>query len=228
MTIQSTIQSRSTINGIRIAIIDDHPSVREGLRALLEREGGFQVCGEAGNVADAIQMISNTSPSVAIVDISLGSDNSLDLIRRLMTSNKALRILAWSMFDELLYAERALAAGAMGFINKQEATREIFAAIRKVMSGEVYDSQKMANHIMHRSVGGRTQMKETTFESLSNRELEVFRMIGAGSTTAEISRNLHLSVKTVETHRQRIKDKLQIGDAPKLVREATQWVLENG
>lgn len=219
---------RLASKGIRVAIVDDHPCVREGLRALLDRDGGFDVCGEAGTVPEAIKMIGEECPDVAVVDISLGNDNSLDLIRRLKAKNKTLRILAWSMFDDLVYAERALAAGAMGYINKQEATQRIFIAIRKVMGGEVYVSEKMTNHMIHRSVGGRPREDKSPIETLSDRELEVFRMIGGGMTTAEISRSLHISVKTVETHRQRIKDKLQIEDATKLVRGATQWVLENG
>jgi DNA-binding NarL/FixJ family response regulator len=223
-----TKKPRLGSQGIRVAIVDDHPSVREGLRALLDREGGFDVCGEAGNVQEAIKMIGEASPDVAIIDISLGNDNSLDLIRRLKATNATVRILAWSMFDDLLYAERALAAGALGYINKQEATQKIFAAVRKVKDGDVYVSEKMTNHMIHRSVGGRPRENKSPIETLSDRELEVFRMIGGGVTTAAISRMLHLSVKTVETHRQRIKDKLQIEDAPKLVREATQWVLENG
>jgi DNA-binding NarL/FixJ family response regulator len=213
---------------IRVAIVDDHPSAREGLRALLEREGGFEVCGEAGDALGAIKMIRQTSPDVAIVDISLENETSLELIRRLKAKNPTIRILVWSMFDDLVYAERALAAGSMGYINKREATQKIFAAIRKVMDGEVYVSEKLANHMIHRSVGGRPRDGKTPIQTLSDRELEVFRMIGQGMTTAEISRALHLSVKTVETHRQRIKDKLRIEDASKLVREAAQWVLENG
>lgn len=214
--------------GIRVAIVDDHPSMREGLRALLDREGGFDVCGEAGDVQEAIEMIGDALPDVAIVDISLGNDNSLDLIRRLKANNNTAQILAWSMFDDLFYAERALAAGALGYINKREPTQKIFAAIRKVNGGEVYISEKMTNHMIHRSVGGRPRENKSPIETLSDRELEVFQMIGGGVTTVAISKMLHLSVKTVETHRQRIKDKLQIEDAPKLVREATQWVLENG
>ena len=187
-----------------------------------------EVCGGAGSVIDALKMITSESPDVAIVDISLGDENSLELIRRLKARNGSIRILVWSMFDDLLYAERALSAGAMGYINKQEATQRIFVAIRKLMDGEVYVSEKMANHMMHRSVGGRPREDKTPIQTLSDRELQVFRLIGGGTSTAEISRSLHISVKTVETHRQRIKDKLQIVDAPKLVREATQWVLENG
>jgi DNA-binding NarL/FixJ family response regulator len=221
-------KSRLASKGIRIAIVDDHPSVREGLRVLLNREGGFDVCGEAGSVVEAMQMVADAGPAVAVIDITLGTDNSLGLIRRLKEAHPSLQILVWSMFDDLLYAERALAAGAMGYINKQEETQKIFAAIRKVADGDVYLSEKMVNHMMHRSVGGRPRKDTSPIETLSDRELEVFRMIGGGMTTAEISKSLHLSVKTVETHRQRIKDKLQIEDAPKLVREATQWVLENG
>jgi DNA-binding NarL/FixJ family response regulator len=221
---QSTLASK----GIRVAIVDDHPSVREGLRILLNRDGGFDVCGEAGNAADAIIMIREECPDVAIIDISLGNDNSLSLIRRLKKKNKTLRVLVWSMFDDMLYAERALTAGAMGYINKQEATQKIFAAIRKLVDNELYLSEKMINHMMQRNIGSRSRQDKSPIETLTDRELQVFRMIGGGITTAEISRLLHLSIRTVETHRQRIKDKLQIEDAPKLVREATLWVLENG
>jgi DNA-binding NarL/FixJ family response regulator len=221
-------KSRLASKGIRIAIVDDHPSVRDGLRMLLDREPGLEVCGEAGSVAEALKLIASESPDISIVDISLGDDNSLDLIRRLKARNSSVRILVWSMYDDLVYAERALAAGAMGYISKQEATAKIFVAIQKLMDGRVYVSEKMANHMLTRSIGGRPREDLAPIATLSDRELQVFRLIGGGTTTAEISRALHISVKTVETHRQRIKDKLQIVDAPKLVREATQWVLENG
>jgi len=213
---------------IRVVIVDDHASVREGLHLILNRETDITVCGEAGTVADALLTITSENPDVAIIDISLGDENSLDLIRRLKARNSSIRILVWSMFDDLLYAERALSAGAMGYINKQEAAAKICIAIRKIMDGEVSVSERMANQMLHRSVGGRPREDKSPIESLSDRELQVFRMIGTGLTTAETSRSLHISVKTVETHRQRIKEKLQIEDAPKLVCAATQWVLENG
>ena len=220
-------KSKLISQGIRVGIVDDHPSVREGLRMLLDREAGFEVCGEAGSVAEAMKMIARESPDVTVMDVTLGKENSLPMIKRLKAQNSSIRILVWSMFDDLLYAERALSAGALGYINKQQPTAMIFQAIRKVMDGGVYVSEQMANHMMHRSVGGRPNEDMSPIASLSNRELEVFRKIGGGMTTVEISRDLHLSVKTVETHRQRIKDKLQIEDATKLVCAATQWALEN-
>lgn len=219
---------RHLSSAIRIMIVDDHAAIREGLCLLLSREPGFEICGDAGTAAEALDVVRATTPTLAIVDISIGDDSGLDLIRRIRELDDGVRILAWSMYDDLLYAERALSAGAMGYINKRESTRTIIEAIRAIKAGDVYLGERMKNHILHRSVGGRPAGKKTPIETLSNRELEVFKMIGAGMTTSEISKTLHLSVKTVETHRHRIKGKLQLDDANKLVREATQWVLENG
>jgi DNA-binding NarL/FixJ family response regulator len=222
--------SRKLGCGIRILIVDDHAAIREGLCSLLGREPGFEVCGDVGTVAAALAFIRLEPPTVAVIDISIGNESGLDLIRRIRELNDSIRILAWSMYDDLLYAERALAAGAMGYINKRESVHTIVLAIRAIKAGDVYLSAAMKNHMLHRSIGtgGRSKATKSPIESLSNRELEVFRMIGNGLTTAEISKSLHLSVKTIETHRHRIKLKLQLDDANKLVREATQWVLENG
>lgn len=215
-------------NVTRIMIVDDHAAIREGLGALLGRERGFEVCGDVGSVAAALALVREESPSVAVVDISIGDESGLDLIRRIKELDDSVRILAWSMYDDLLFAERALGVGAMGYLNKREGIRKIVDAIRAIVAGDVYLSDKMKNHMLHRSIGGRPAAKKTPIETLSNRELEVFRMIGNGMTTVEISKVLHLSVKTIDTHRHRIKGKLQLNDANKLVREATQWVLENG
>jgi len=220
--------SRNLSGVVRILIVDDHVAIREGLRALLNREPGIEVCGDAGNVATALDLVREESPTLAIIDISIGDESGLDLIRRIRELDANVRVLAWSMYDDLLYAERALSAGAMGFINKREGTHAIVEAIQTVNVGNVYLSERMKNHMIHRSVGRQSSPRKTPIETLSNRELEVFRMIGYGSTTAEVSKTLHLSVKTIETHRQRIKHKLQLDAANKLVREAAQWVLENG
>lgn len=214
-------------SAIRILIVDDHASIREGLRTLLSREPDFEICADVGTPREAVAIVQENPPTIAIVDVAIGNDSGLDLIRRIKEVDANVRLLAWSMYDDMLYAERALAAGAMGFINKREGTKKIVEAIRAIKAGDVYLSDRVKNHMICRSVGGRPTGK-MPIETLSNRELEVFKMIGNGMTTAEISKALHLSVKTVETHRQRIKDKLQIADANKLVREATQWVLENG
>ena len=213
---------------IRIVIVDDHAAIREGLRLLLNREPGLDVCGEVGTTVEAIKLIQESRPTVAIIDISIGEESGIDLIRRIKQIDENVRILAWSMYDDFLYAERALAAGAMGYVNKREGTRTIVDAIRSIKSGDVYLSERMKNHMLSRSVGGRPVSARTPIETLSNRELEVFQLIGNGKKTSEISKLLHLSVKTIETHRHRIKVKLQLDDANKLVREATQWVLENG
>lgn len=219
---------RKWSSAIRILIVDDHSAIREGLRSLLSREPGIEICGDAGTVTAALNLVREEAPTMAIVDISIGDESGLELIRRIKELNTGVRVLAWSMYDDLLYAERALGAGAMGYINKREGTRKIVEAIRTIKVGEVYLSERMKNHMIHRSVGCRTVARKTPIETLSNRELEVFKLIGNGQTTAEIGKSLHLSIKTIETHRQRIKGKLQLDDANKLVREATQFVLENG
>ncbi len=221
-------KSQKLGSGFRILIVDDHAAIREGLCSLLGREPGFEVSGDVGTIAAALDFIRLEPPTVAIIDISIGDESGLELIRRIRELNDTIRILAWSMYDDLLYAERALAAGAMGYINKRERFHKIVDAIRAIKDGDVYLSEPMKNHVLHRGIGGGSGNEKTPIETLSNRELEVFRMIGNGLTTAEISKALHLSVKTIETHRHRIKTKLQLDDANKLVREATQWVLENG
>jgi len=221
-------QLQNLAGPVRILIVDDHASVREGLSLLLSREPALEICGDAGDSATALKLISELAPTLAIVDISIGDESGLDLIRRIKELDGRVRVLAWSMYDDLLYAERALGAGAMGFINKREGTQQIINAILVIKSGNVYLSERMKNYLLQRSVGSRVPMLKQPIETLSNRELEVFRMIGNGMKTKIIAKQLHLSVKTVETHRHRIKIKLQMDDANKLSREATQWVLENG
>lgn len=219
---------RASSSDIRLLIVDDHAAIREGLRTLLSREPGLEVCGDVGTVAEALALVREESPTMAIIDISIGEESGLDLIRRIKGLDATVRMLAWSMYNDLHFAERALGAGAMGYINKREGTKTIIEALRMIQGGDVYLSAGMKNQLLQRIVGGRPSVEKTPIETLTNRELEVFRLIGNGMTTAKISKSLHLSVKTVETHRQRIKAKLQLDDANKLVREATQWVLENG
>lgn len=212
----------------RIVVVDDHPVVREGLRALLSCEADFLVCGDAGTNADALNLIRAEAPDAVIVDVLLDHESGLDLIRDIKTLNPRVRVLAHSMHDDQNYAERALAAGAQGYINKREVPHKIIAALRMVLSGEVYLSERMKQHILQRSIAGNAPRQKTPIESLTNRELEIFRLIGKGLTTSEISDSLNLSTKTVETHRQNIRRHLQLDNTNKLAREATQWVLENG
>ena len=210
----------------RILIVDDHPIVREGMSALLAREPDFEVCGEAEDVPSAIRLIDETRPNVVTVDISLENGSGIDLIRRIAKSDPSIRMVACSLHDERLYAERAMHAGALGYVNKHEATQTIVTAIRRILQGQVYLSDEISQQLAHRLIGGRGKEVQPAVESLSDRELDVFRMIGNGLTSAQIARELHLGVKTIDTYRSRIKQKLKLTNTAQLAREAAQWVLE--
>jgi DNA-binding NarL/FixJ family response regulator len=213
----------------RVLIVDDHPAVREALALRIGRQPDLEVCGEAADTSEALCLVADTQPDVAVVDITLKSGNGIDLIKRIKDRNDQVRILVWSMHSESLYAERALRAGALGYINKDQATGRIVEAIRRVLAGKVYLSDAMTERMLQRAVGaGREEITRSPLEVLADRELEVFRLIGQGVKTAEIAERLHLSVKTVETYRDRIRQKLDLSDGTMLVHYATQWVLENG
>ncbi|MBI2807513.1 MAG: response regulator transcription factor [Planctomycetes bacterium] len=213
---------------IKILIVDDHPIVREGLAARLGREPDLDVCGEAEDVADALEKVKNCQPDLVIIDLSLKSSQGLDLIKRINASSPSTRTLVSSMFDESLYAERALRAGAQGYVNKQEMSEKIVDAIRQVLDGKIYLSSPMTERLLQRAVGAPPELSKSTTDILSDRELEIFRFIGQGKTTRQIAGDLHLSIKTIETHRENIKSKLNIGNAAELSREAVRWVMENG
>src|SRR5271157_463969 len=213
----------------RILIVDDHPAVREALASRIGRQPDLEVCGEAADMGEALRLVADTEPDLAVVDISLKTGSGIDLIKRIKDRNDTVRMLVWSMHSETLYAERALRAGALGYINKDQATDKIIEAIRRVLEGKVYLSDAMAEKMLHRAVGvGREEVTRSPLDALADRELEVFRLIGHGVKTAEIAKQLHLSVKTVETYRDRIRQKLDLDDGTKLAHYATQWVLENG
>jgi DNA-binding NarL/FixJ family response regulator len=213
----------------RVLIVDDHPAVREALGLRIGRQDDLQVCGEAADMNEALRLVARTEPDVAVVDISLKTANGIDLIKRIKDRNQHVRILVWSMHSESLYAERALRAGALGYINKDQATDKIVEAIRRVLAGKVWLSETMAERMLQRNVGsGGQEATRSPLDALADRELEVFRLIGQGVKTAEIAERLHLSVKTVETYRDRIRQKLDLDDGTKLAHYATQWVLENG
>ena len=213
---------------VRILIVDDHPIVREGLSSLLAKEPDFEVCGEAEDIPTAIKLVDATKPHVVTIDISLKSGSGIDLIKRIAKRKQTIRMVACSLHDETLYAERALHAGALAYVNKHEATRTIVKAIRQVLEDKVYLSERMSEQLTHRLIGGRGQMERSAMESLSDRELEVFRMIGDGLTSTEIAKKLHLGVKTVDTYRSRIKQKLKLTNMAQLSRNAAQWALERG
>jgi len=213
---------------VRIMIVDDHPIVREGLSALIRLQPDFETVGEANDVVSALTLLESIVPDVAIIDISLKAGNGLELVRRIKVDHPSVRMLISSMFDDSLYAERSLQAGALGYINKQEAGKNIITAIRRVYAGKIYLSESTQERLLQRSIGGALSIPKPPMETLTERELQIFRLIGQGTTTVNIAHELHLSVKTVETYRQRIKSKLNLDDAVKLAREAAQWVLENG
>jgi DNA-binding NarL/FixJ family response regulator len=213
----------------KILIVDDHPAVREALRIRIGMEPDLEVCGEAGDVSEALHLAAASNPDVAIVDIALKSGNGIDLIKRLKARNDQIQALVWSMYSEDLFAERALRAGAMGYINKEHATDKIIAAIRHILDGKIYLSEASREKLLKRVVGqSRPGLGPSPLENLSDRELDVFRLIGQGLKTAEIATQLHLSPKTVETYRDRIRQKLDLSDGSELARCALQWLLENG
>lgn len=212
----------------RILIVDDHPAIREALAIRIAAEADLVVCGEASDYAEAVQLADAANPDVAIIDLALKSANGLDLIKRLSAKHKDLLIIVWSMYSETLYAERALRAGARGYINKAQATGKIIEAIREVLDGKVYLSHSMTEKLLERHVGSsRQDSSGSPVDALSDRELDVFRLIGQGIKTADIAEQLHLSVKTIETHRDRIRKKLDLRDGTDLAHVATQWFLEN-
>jgi DNA-binding NarL/FixJ family response regulator len=212
----------------RVLIVDDHPAVREALALRIGRQPDLCVCGEAPDTVEALRLLAETRPDVAVLDITLKSGDGIDLIKRIRDRDPSVRIVVWSMHAESLYAERALRAGALGYVNKDQATDTIVEAIRRVLQGKVWLSEAMTQWMLQRSVGGvRPDAAATPAEILADREFEVFRMIGQGAKTAEIAERLHLSVKTVETYRDRIRQKLGLGDGTRLARYATQWILEH-
>ena len=211
----------------RVMIVDDHPIVRQGLCALLAEQPDLEVCGEADDIEEAVGKVETTEPDLVVVDISLKSGNGLLLINRLKVLRPQLKTLVWSMFDERLYAERALKMGAAGYVNKQEAIEQLVDAIRRVLEGEVYLSESMTRGLLERVSNG-SNVDRDPILALSEREMEVFEMIGEGNTTQRIAQELGVSSKTVEAHRERIKAKLDLKDAAQLSRAAVLWSMQKG
>ena len=207
----------------RILIVDDHPAVREGLAMRIEGQPDLEVCGQAADAPEALRALPASRPDIAVVDISLKNGNGLDLIKRLKTHAHPVRILVWSMHGENLYAERALRAGAEGYITKEEATEQIIEAIRQVRDGKVYLSDRMKEQMLKRAVTNAANPIRSPVEDLSDRELEVFQMIGAGQDTHTIAKRMFLSPKTVETYISRIKKKLNLATSRELLQRAAQW-----
>lgn len=217
-----------TVNGCKVLLVEDHPMFREHLGNLINRELGMSVCGEADNIRDAMRLIHETQPDIAIVDITLRGSSGLELIKDIKAQKLEVNVLVLSMHDEELYAERALRAGAKGYITKNEASTEVVRAIRSVLQGDVYASRRMTAKLLERLTRKRVAPDLAGMETLADRELEVFQMLGRGSSTREIALSLGLGESTVETYRARIKEKLQLRSAAELYLRAGQWVRDQG
>jgi DNA-binding NarL/FixJ family response regulator len=208
----------------RLLIVDDHPMMRSGLAALIDNEGDLKVCAQADNAGQAITAVSKQKFDLALVDISLPDKNGLELIKDIRALSPELPVLVVSMHDELIYAERVLRAGARGYIMKQEGGEKFLRAIRQVLSGSVFVSEKMSARILENLSGPQPGNASSPVRRLSDREFEVFRLIGQGVPTGDIATRLRLSVKTVEVHRANIKVKLNVTTATELVRYAVRWL----
>jgi DNA-binding NarL/FixJ family response regulator len=206
----------------RVFIVDDHALVREWLTNLINQQTGLAVCGQAATAAEAIAGVETSRPEVAVVDISLKDSSGIELIRDLKHSHPELQVLVLSMHDESLYAERALRAGAKGYIMKRETTRKVIEAIRTILDGRFYLSEAMAQSITTEFIQGRTLATHSPIEQLSDRELEIFDLLGQGVGTRRIAETLGVSIKTVQAHCARAKEKLKLNSATELVREAVR------
>jgi DNA-binding NarL/FixJ family response regulator len=216
-------EKRKTVQK-RLLIVDDHPMMRTGLAQLIDNEGDLKVCCEADNAGQAINAVSKQKFDLALVDISLPDKSGLELIKDLRTLNPSLPILVVSMHDEMVYAERVLRAGARGYIMKQEGGQKFLHAIRQVLAGQVFVSEKMSARILDSLSGNPSGTAGSPVRKLSDREFEVFQLIGQGVGTSDIAIRLRLSVKTVEVHRANIKQKLNLATATELVHYAIRWV----
>lgn len=207
----------------RIYIVDDHPIVREGLKLLINHQVNLIVCGEADNIKSAVKGVAQTKPDLVVTDITLKDSDGLELTKDLRGSYPDLHIIVLSIHDESTYAERALRAGAQGYLMKEVVSDHIIEAIQTVSRGEIYVSDQISKRLLHKIVGGKTLAETSTADALSDRELEIFKLIGHGYKASQIAKQLHLSSKTVETYRARIKEKLALKDANTLLQYAIQW-----
>jgi DNA-binding NarL/FixJ family response regulator len=211
----------------KVFIIDDHPIVRQGLALFINREPDLAVCGDAEEANTALRLIGELKPDLVMLDISLNGPDGLDLLKTIRARDPNLPVLILSMMDEALYAERGLRAGANGYIMKQQATEQVLVAIRRILGGEIYLSERMANKMLHLFVGGSPTEQSSPIADLTDRELEVFRLIGEGHGTRQIADALHLSIKTVESYQAHIKEKLLLKNGRELVQRAIQWNVAN-
>src|SRR6516164_8098244 len=208
----------------RILLVDDHAVVRFGIAQLINRQADLVVCGEEENASNALSAIGKLKPDLVIADISLKDSSGLELMRNIKAQYSGLPVLVVSAHDENIYAEIAFRAGALGYLMKEEALEKIILAIRRVLEGAIYVSDTLAAKMLQQQIRGQTNINESPVKSLSDRELEVFQLIGQWKTTREIADELHLSVKTIEYYREQIKRKLSLKSAAELTQRATAWV----
>jgi DNA-binding NarL/FixJ family response regulator len=211
----------------RILIVEDHPLFREGLRQMIDHDPALTVCGQAADVAAAMRAAAELKPDLVLVDISLEGGNGIDLIKNLKAKYEELPILVISMHDESLYAERALRAGALGYVMKNESTRTVKAAIFKALEGEIFLSAKMSGSVLAKLMRGKPETPPSPIDQLSDRELEVFQMLGEGKPTRQIAEELDLTIPTIHSFRNRIKEKLQLKNSTELLLHAMRWVSEH-
>jgi len=207
----------------RVLIVDDHPIVRQGLRRVMENEDDLVVCGEAESARDARTAIKELHPDVVIADISLKQGDGIELVRDVRAHHPTLPILVLSMHDETIYAERMLSAGANGYIMKQAASDQFLASVRRVLDGGIYVSEAVGTNMIQKFAAGGAYISANPIDRLSNRELQILHMIGKGMSTRETAQSLNLSIKTIESHRQRIKRKLNLATGTQLVQYAVNW-----
>src|SRR5262245_2053948 len=208
----------------KVLLVDDHPMMRGGLAFVINQQPDLMVCAEAGGANEAVQQMRSGKPDLALVDISLEGKSGLELIKDFQTLHPEVPVLVISMHDESLYAERVLRAGARGYIMKRAGGEAVLQAIRQVLSGKIYVSERMSTHILHTFAGARSPKRKSAIQTLTDREFEVFKLIGEGCTTRTVAERLHLSPKTVDVYRQHLKEKLKLPSAVSLVQHAVRWV----
>ena len=228
MTTVNNLNSSGLTRGQRkkykVLLVDDHPIIRHGVAALIQSEADLEVCAEADTPHGALEAVAQHKPDVVLADLSFEGLSGIELIKDFKVRHPNLPVLILSMHDESFYAERVLRAGAMGYIMKQEASEQVVNALRRVLSGQIYLSQKMCTRLLNSVFDNKATDRESPIETLSDRELEVFELIGQGLATRQIAQKLHLSVKTIESHRAHVKSKLGLKTSTELVQAAIRWI----
>ncbi len=218
------MQTKKIMNRIKIFLVEDHPIFRKGLAEILNSQKNMLVCGEAEDAIQALEGIKETRPDFIIVDISLKDSSGIELIKDIRLRQPNVLILTLSMHDETIYAERALRSGAKGYLMKQEAPETVVKAVYHILNGNIYVSDRIATRMFNKLIDGQANSENSPVDLLTDRELEVFQLIGHGLGTRQIAQKLHVSVKTIENHRAHIKEKLNLNSAIELVQHATLWV----